>query len=69
MSDYINQIDEPKIKLDPIEFQAPDNKEDITNITKGLGFVPFLWYMGFQVRETNIQFLRLYHDGILPKLR
>lgn len=69
MSDYINQIDEPKIKLDPIEFQAPDNKEDITNITKGLGFTPFLWYMGFQVRETNIQFLRLYHDGILPKVK
>lgn len=69
MNDYIKQIDKPTIKLDPIKFQAPNNDEDTKKITKGLGFTPFLWYMGYQIRETNISYLKLYHDGILPKVK
>jgi hypothetical protein len=68
MSDLIKQIEEPKIKLDPIKFEAPDNEDDTKKITKGLGFTPFLWYMGYQIRETDISNLKLYHNGILPQV-
>lgn len=69
MNDSIKQIDSPTIKLDPIKFESPGNDEDTKKLTKGLGFTPFLWYMGYQIRETNISYLKLYHDGILPKVK
>ena len=69
MNDYIKQINKPTIKLDPIKFESPSSTEDTKKITKGLGFTPFLWYMGYQIRETNISYLNLYHDGILPKIK
>jgi hypothetical protein len=69
MNDYIKQINKPTIKLDPIKFESPSSTEDTKKITKGLGFTPFLWYMGYQIRETNISYLKLYHDGILPKVK
>lgn len=69
MNDYIKQIDSPTLKLDPIKFEAPSSEKDTNKVTKGLGFTPFLWYMGYQIRESNISYLKLYHDGILPKVR
>jgi len=68
MNDYIKQIDKPTVKLDPIKFEAPDNSDDTKKITKGLGFTPFLWYMGYQIRETDISMLKLHHNGILPRI-
>lgn len=68
MNDYIKQIDKPTVKLDPIKFEAPTNDTDTKKITKGLGFTPFLWYMGYQIRETDISTLKLYHNGILPRI-
>lgn len=68
MNDNIKQIDSPTLKLDPIIFESPDNEADTKKLTKGLGFTPFLWYMGYQIRESNISYLKLYHDGILPKV-
>lgn len=68
MNDYIKQIKEPTIKLNPIKFESAGNEADNKKITRGLGFTPFLWYSSYQIQENNISYLKLYHDGVLPKV-
>ena len=63
----IAQIDKPTITLKPIEFE-----EMMINIIKeaelGLGFTPFVWYNSYQISVCDIKSLRLYYDGVHPKL-
>jgi hypothetical protein len=68
MNDYIKQIQEPTIKLEPIEIESTGNNSDDKLITSGLGFTPFLWYSGYQIQENNISYLKLYHNGMLPEV-
>lgn len=64
----IAQIDAPTIKLNPMEFDATNNSTDNSNITTGLGFVPFLWFGAYQIRPEDIQKLSLFYDDFVPKL-
>jgi hypothetical protein len=62
----IAQIDKPTIKLNPIEFEANDDKHN-KEVGVGLGFTPFVWYNSYQISVRDIKSLRLYYDGITPK--
>lgn len=63
----IAQIDKPSVKLSPIEFDGTDQKHD-NEVAVGLGFTPFFWYNGYQVSDRDISSLKLYYEGILPKV-
>lgn len=65
----ITNIFEPSIKLDPIKFEVPVGVKDKQEFIRGLGYVPFVWYNGYQINYTDIKYLSLYHDGILPKCK
>lgn len=57
------------IKLQPIKMKMPSNDEDRKEFVKGLGYIPFIWYNGYQINYTDIKYFSLYHDGIIPKCK
>lgn len=66
----IAQIDKPTIKVPPIVM-----KQDPTvgaggqsDFTQGLGYTPLIWYKSFTIEERYITNLRLYHEGLIPKI-
>lgn len=66
----IAQIDKPTINLPTIEMNrdktgGTTGQDDFTN---GLGYAPFIWYKGFSIEERYITNLRLYHEGLIPKI-
>ena len=63
----IAQIDKPTITLNPIEFDANDDAHN-KEVGVGLGFTPFVWYNAYQISVRDIKSLRLYYDGITPKV-
>ena len=67
----IAQIDKPTIKLPPIKMDQDKTtgSENQKNITTGLGYTPFIWYKSYQIADKDIRSLRLYHDGIIPKIK
>lgn len=65
----ITSVSTPTIKLDPIKMKMPSNEEDRKEFTKGLGYLPFVWYNGYQINYTDIRLFSLYHDGIIPKCK
>jgi hypothetical protein len=66
----ISQIDYPVISIAPIKFTQDTvvNPSGQKTITDGLGYTPFIWYSGYQIRTEDLVSMRLYHDGIIPKL-
>lgn len=63
----IAQIDKPTIVIPPIKMDQ-DKIGDQTAYTAGLGYTPFIWYKAYSIEDRNIQNLKLYHDGIIPKI-
>jgi hypothetical protein len=66
----IAQIDKPTIKIPSIKMDqdktgGSTGQADFTN---GLGYAPFIWYKGFSIEERYITNLRLYHEGLIPKI-
>lgn len=64
----IAQIDRPTIDLQPIEYERPKNMQDTALVANGVGVTPFVNYMGTPINDRDIQVLKLYHDGIVPKM-
>ena len=66
----IAQIDKPTIVINPIT-QEKDKlaSGDQSNITKDLGFKPYIHYQSFNISESDISSLVLYHEGIVPKIK
>jgi hypothetical protein len=66
----IAQIDKPTIVINEI-VQEKDKlaKGDQSNITQDLGFKPYIHYQAFNISESDISSLILYHDGIVPKIK
>jgi len=62
----IAQIDPPKIKLDPLEYNAEVDTNSIGEMVQSIGYAPFLYYYGDQIPETDIKSLNLYYDGMIP---
>jgi LAS superfamily LD-carboxypeptidase LdcB len=65
----IISIESPTIKLEPIKIQSNLSDKGNKEIAKGVGYLPFVWYNGYQISERDIKSLTLYHDGILPKVK
>lgn len=66
----IAQIDKPTIKVPPIIIEK-DNTVGSTgqsDYTQGLGYTPLIWYKSFAIEDRYITNLRLYHDGLIPKI-
>jgi hypothetical protein len=40
-----------------------------SNYTQGMGYTPLLWFKSFAIEERYIKLLRLYHVGIVPKIK
>lgn len=65
----IAQILQPSIKLDPMEFDKSDNDKDNEEVGSTLGFTPFVWYNGTQIKTIDIIKLFLYYEDMVPKCR
>ena len=65
----ITQIDKPTIIIPPI--QLPKDANDQTNalVTSSVGMLPFISWSGNPIQDRDISNLKLYHDGIVPKVR
>lgn len=65
----IAQINKPTIVVPPIKMdQDGDGTSKQKMYTEGLGFTPFIWYNSFSIDDRYINYLKLYHDGIIPKI-
>lgn len=65
----IAQIDKPTIVVPPIKMdQDGDGVSKQKMYTEGMGFTPLIWYKSFSIDDRYIKDLRLYHDGIIPKI-
>lgn len=63
----IAQIDQPTIKLDPIEFEATNNENDDGEIITSLGFIPLFSYNNSPIEARYIKKLIIYYDDFIPK--
>ena len=67
----IAQIDQPEIVIKPIVQQqdaaaGPSNQQ---STTADLGFKPYIHYYAYNISESDIASLVLYHEGIVPKIK
>lgn len=65
----IAQINQPTIKLDPMEFNISENQKDNSDIGSTLGFTPFVWYNGVQIQTKDVIKLFLYYEDFIPKCK
>ena len=67
----IAQIDQPQIVIKEIVQQqdtaaGPNNQQ---STTADLGFKPYIHYYAYNISESDIASLVLYHEGIVPKIK
>lgn len=65
----IAQIDQPTIKLPPMEFDKKVNDDNAGLVADSIGAMPFVNYMGSPIQDRDIENLKIYHDGIVPKCK
>lgn len=66
----IAQIDPPTISLPPMKFSTQGaSQNDSIQVATTIGNLPFFNYNGVVINDRDIQQLRLYHEGILPKVK
>jgi hypothetical protein len=65
----ISQIKEPTLDLKAMQFDASPNEGDNSELLTSLGFTPFLWYNGVQMRVSDIKSLYLYYENNIPRCR
>lgn len=63
------KVDESKVEIPPIKLKTPSNEEDKKQFARGIGYLPFVWYNGYQIDARDIKYFALYHDGIIPKIK
>ena len=66
----IAQIDKPTIIVPPIVMNQDQSTRSTgqSDYTQGLGYTPLIWYKAFAIEDRYITNLRLYHDGLIPKI-
>lgn len=62
----IAQITQPSIKLEPMEFDASTSEKDNEEVSGNLGYTPFVWYNGIQIKTADISSLYLYYENKIP---
>jgi hypothetical protein len=63
----IAQLDAPTIKLDPIQFDSTNNKEDDGDIATSLGFTPLFSYNNIPIESRYISKLIIFYEDFVPK--
>lgn len=65
----IAQIDKPTIVVPAIKMdQDVAGPQGQDQYTKGMGYTPLIWYKGIAIEDRLLKTLRLYHEGIVPKI-
>jgi len=66
----IAQIDPPVIKIRPMTFQQDQaGPKSQGAVTDGMGYLPVVYYNGYQIRHEDIDRLSIYHDDMVPKMQ
>jgi len=63
----IAQIDQPIVKLNPIEFDASNNDSDNSEIATSTGFTPLFSYNNSPIESRYIQKMTIYYEDFVPK--
>jgi hypothetical protein len=63
----IAQIDQPTIKLDPIEFEATPSDSDNQEIASSTGYTPLFSYNNSPIESRYIQKMTIYYEDFIPK--
>jgi len=63
----ITQIDQPSLKLPPIEFPIDVSKPTMEVSADSMGMMPFVSYSNNPITDRDIVQLKLYHAGMIPK--
>ena len=63
----LTQFFAPSISPKELSFDTGETgKNDKEKISKQLGYMPFVWYNGYQIAYQDIRKFSLYHKGMLP---
>jgi len=65
----IAQIDQPQIVIKEIVQQQDQLASSQVSTTADLGFKPYIHYYDYNISESDITSLILYHEGIVPKIK
>ena len=66
----INNIFKPSISLPPIEIDLGNQSESEKKfMVDGLGTYPFVWYNGYNIDYRYLNYLEIYTEGIVPRLK
>lgn len=65
----IAQIDQPTVLLPSMEFDREVDDQSAGLVADSIGSMPFVNYMGSPIQDRDIEFFKLYHDGIIPKCK
>jgi hypothetical protein len=65
----IAQIDQPTVPLPSMEFDREVDDQSAVLVADSIGAMPFVNYMGSPIQDRDIEFFKLYHDGIIPKCK
>lgn len=63
----IAQIDQPTIKLNPIEFEATPSDSDNQEIASSTGYTPLFSYNNSPIESRYIQKMTIYYEDFIPK--
>jgi hypothetical protein len=63
----IAQIDQPTIKLNPIEFEATPSDSDNQEIASSTGYTPLFSYNNSPIEARYIQKMTIYYEDFIPK--
>jgi putative chitinase len=65
----LTQLFAPSISPKELSFDSGETgKNDKQKVSKQLGYMPFIWYNGFQIAYQDISKFSLYHKGMLPSV-
>jgi predicted chitinase len=63
----LTNIFPPTIKVEPIRFNAYDESFKFKKeVSSKIGWMPFIWYNSYQIKESDISYFALYNDGLMP---
>lgn len=65
----ISVVDKPTIVVPPIHIDVPGSDQDKKELSTGLGYLPIVWYNGYQIDTRDLRYFALYHDGFIPKIK
>jgi putative chitinase len=66
-SDRIEIIFDPTIPSNNIEIDLP-SEAHAQDYASNVGYMPFVWYNAYPIEVEDIEYFKLYNDGVIPSL-